>query len=302
MLEVLSFAMLLVVGPYFQADDLDSSFKSLQEAQTKKDTALIKKTALETYALAQKLVAVPEPAGADEKTTWKESVAYARDIALQTDYIVLSVALAGPHAVTVDLMGLLEQQSPKSHYMDEGYTVYLYALSQTGASAKIPAIAEKGLANFPNNEDLLIYMADYALSHKQSDRALGYARRVITVMEKHPKPEGMAAADWEHKKTTALTRGYWIAGVICGEKNIYVEANRNLRAALPLIKGNDAMLGPALFYLGVVNFQLGQQTLNKAQVLEAATFSEQAAKYPGAYADQAWKNATLIKTAAQRMR
>ena len=61
-------------------------------------------------------------------------------------------------------------------------------------------------------------------------------------------------------------------------------------------------MGPALFYLGIVNFQLGQQTLNKAQVLEAATFSEQAAKYSGPYADQAWKNAISIKAAAARMR
>ena len=75
-----------------------------------------------------------------------------------------------------------------------------------------------------------------------------------------------------------------------------------LRAALPMIKDNPGMNGAALFYLGVANFELGKMTLNKARVLEAAKFSEQAAAIPGPLAQQAWKNAQIIKTEAGKMR
>ena len=77
---------------------------------------------------------------------------------------------------------------------------------------------------------------------------------------------------------------------------------RNLRAALPLIKGNTAMLGPALFYLGVANYNLARLTLSKAKMLEAAKFSEDSAKIAGPYQDQAYKNASLMKTEAASMR
>jgi hypothetical protein len=301
MLEVLGFAVLLAIGPY-QTGDIETSLKSLQEAQAKKDPELVKRLAAETCALARHQITDAEPADADEKAAWKERVAYARDVELQTEYVLLATALVGPAAVTVDLMAALEQQNPKSRYLEQGYTRYVQALNQTGAAAKIPAVAEKGLANLPNQEDLLAVMIEYSYGHKQSDRALTYARRLIAAMEKRPKPEGIAAADWERKRTASLSSGYWYAGIICGEKNLYVESNRDLRAALPLIKGNDAMMGPALFYLGVVNFQLGRQTLNKKQVLEAVTSSQQAAKYTGPYTEQAWKNAMLIKTEADRMR
>src|SRR5205085_1398026 len=168
--------------------------------------------------------------------------------------------------------------------------------------AKVPAIAEKGLANFPENEDVLLVLADTALTRKQPDRALTYATRLVTVMSKHPKPEGMAAAQWERKRNASLGRGYWISGVIQGERGQFVAADKNLRAALPLIQGNDAMVGPALFYLGTVNYELGKMTLSKARVLEGAKYSDQCAAVEGPYADQARHNALVMKNEAAKIR
>jgi hypothetical protein len=75
-----------------------------------------------------------------------------------------------------------------------------------------------------------------------------------------------------------------------------------LRAALPLIKGNNPMLGPALFFLGVANYNIGKLTLNKAKMLEAAKFSQDSAAIQGPYQDQAYRNAMNIKTEADHMR
>ncbi len=56
-------------------------------------------------------------------------------------------------------------------------------------------MAAKALTHFPENEDLLMVLADYALQKNQTDRAYSYASRLVTVMSRHPKPEGMPAAD-----------------------------------------------------------------------------------------------------------
>lgn len=302
-LPVLSMMVLLVGAPaVVRTQDLESTYQSLKDAEAKNDAASVKKLSAETSALARAAIAEAAPEAAEEKDAWTKRVAYARDVDSYSEYALYAVAVKSPPATTVDLLAALEEQNPKSKYLDEGYTNYLYALSQSGASAKIPAIAEKGLANFPDNPDLLLFMADHCYSAKQSDRALGYANRLVASFGKHPKPEGVSEADWEKKKGAALGRGYWYAGVISGEKNQYAASDKSLRAALPLIKGNDAMMGPALFYLGVANYNLGKMTLNKAKVLEAAKFSDQCAAITGPYAEQAWKNSAAMKAEAAKMR
>jgi hypothetical protein len=90
--------------------------------------------------------------------------------------------------------------------------------------------------------------------------------------------------------------------VIHGAKQQWMAADKDLRAALPLIKGNDAMLGAALFHLGMANYNLGKMTNSKAKVLEGAKFSEDCAKITGPFTDQAWHNAQAMKTEAGQMR
>jgi hypothetical protein len=293
----------LVVAPVFAfAQDLEGLFQSLKDAEVKNDAALVKKLSAEVSTLARKMGEEAAPAAADEKEGWLSRIAYAKSVDGFTEYALFSVAAKSAPAVTVDLLATLEAQNPKSKYLDQGYANYLYALSQTGATAKIPAIAEKGLANFPDNEDLLLFMSDHCLSAKQSDRALNYANRLVAALSKHAVPEGIPGPDWERKRSNGLMRGYWIAGVVSGEKNQYGAADKNLRAALPSIQGNNAMLAPALFYLGVANYNIGKATMSKARVLEGAKFSEQCAAIQSAYTDQAWKNASIMKADAGKMR
>lgn len=247
-------------------------------------------------------LAVPAPEAQDAKKDWSSQQEWTKSVQTYTEYALFATAAGAPPATTVDLIATLEQENPKSKYLDQAYSHYLVALNQTGAAAKIPAIAEKALANFPDNEDLLLVATENAVSRKQSDRALNYANRLVASLNRHSAPEGMSAADWERKRSAGLARGYWISGVISGERNLYAAADRNLRAALPLIQGNASLTGPALFYLGVANYNIGKMTANKAKVLEGAKFSDQAAAIAGPYQDQAWRNAALIKKEAATMR
>ena len=300
---VIGITILFLAGPAAAfAGDLNENYQSLQEAVAKKDPVLVKKLVQEICPQLDEELAAPAPEAQAEKEAWKTHQEWAKGVQTYTEYALFATALGTQPEVTVDLISALEQENPKSKYLDQAYAAYLYALNQTGAAAKIPAIAEKALPNFPENEDLLLVLTENAVSRKQSDRALTYANRLVAALSRHGAPEGMPAADWERKRSTGLARGYWLAGVISGEKSLYAAADRNLRAALPMVQGNASLTGPALFYLGVANYNIGKMTNNKAKVLEGAKFSDQAALIAGPYQDQAWRNAALIKREAASMR
>lgn len=295
-------AVFLLAGPAAVSDELEDSFQKLKEAEPSKDVALIKKLATETCALAQKAAAGPAPESEAEKANWTKHLEYLRDVQAHAEYALFALAVQTPPATSVDLIATLEAQNPDSKYLDEAYARYLWALSQTGASAKIPAIAETALKHFPENEDLLIVLADNAMSRKATDRAAVYAERAIAVLNKHGKPEGMSAGDWEKKKSATMGRSRWIAGVAHGEKAQHYECDRDLRAALPLIKDNANMTASALFYLGVANYQLAASMRDRSRMLEAAKFSDEAAAYRGPLSQQAWRNAQAMRAEAQKMR
>jgi hypothetical protein len=299
----LSIGIALLAGPVVAvAGDLEDAVQSLKDATAKKDVAEVKKLAATIHEMTCELVSAPAPADAEEKKIWAEHVQYAKGVDVYVEGAIYATAVQSPPAVLIDLVNTLEGLNPKSKFLDEAYGPYLVALNKTGAAAKIPAVAEKALANFPENEDLLLLLTENAANRNQNDRALSFANRLVASLNKHPKPEGAAAADWERKRTAGLTRGYWTAGVLSAQKGMWVAADKNLRAALPLVQGTPAMAGPALFYLGMANYELGKMTLTKAKVLEAAKFSEQAMAIEGPYQDQARHNALVMKNEAAKMR
>lgn len=299
-LSVLGLLTLFFAGPIVAAsDELEKSFDALKQVTAQNDSAQVKKLAAETCALARQVQAAPTPENNAEG--WPKYVAFAREVELYTEYALYSTAVRSTPAVLVDLFSTLEQQNPKSKYLDDGYAAYFAALRQTGAAAKIPGVTEKAIVNFPDNEDLLLLLADAAMIKKQTDRASAYSERLVAALKRHPKPEGAAPADWERKRVTALGAGYWIAGMCHSEKQQYPQADEDLRAAVPLIQSNAAMLAPALFQLSLANYQLGKLTMNRGRMLDAAKFADQVAGMKTELAQQAWTNAHLMRQEATKM-
>lgn len=301
--SALHLAVLLILGPASTlavADELEDAFQRLKEAQTQNDAAAVKKAAAAVHGLARDILSAPEPAAGAEKETWASRLEYARNVDEFSEYSLYAVGIRQQPAALVDMIATLEQQNCKSKYLDDAYGVYLVALAKTSGAPKAVAAAEKALANFPENEDLLLYLLTDASTRKQNDRALNFANRLLAVINKHPKPQNFPGPDWERKRNYALMQGYWTAGILSAEKGQYLNADRNLRAALPLVKGNDAMLAPALFHLGMVNYQLYKMTMNRSKLLEAARFSEEAATIDSPYTDQARHNALVMKNEAAK--
>ena len=301
--SVFTAAILIAVGAFAataQVLEMENSYTSLQESLKKKDVAEVKRLATETSKYARQLVAVPKPTDADEVEQWTAIVAHSKEVDAYTEYALFASAVGATPAQAIDLLTTLETQNPKSRYLDEGgYARYFQALSQSGASAKITGVAEKALENLPNSLDVLSTLAEQSLS--TPSRAVSYAQRLIAAASKATKPEG-AAANWESRKSLALGRGYYISGLVQAQSQNFFEADKSLRAALPLVKGSDSMAAATLFFLGVANYNIGSQSNNKARVLEAANFSELAANYKSQYASQAMTNAVAMRNAAAKMR
>jgi hypothetical protein len=161
-LSALGIAIFLLAGPVVVADELDDTYQGLQDAVAKKDAAQVKKLAVPLFELSRKAIAAPEPTNAIEKEDWPNRVKYAKEAEGYAEYALYATGVQGGPAVMVDLLGLLEQQSPKSKYLDQGYEAYLAALHEVGKDDAIPAIAEKAIVNFPANPDLLYVMATNA--------------------------------------------------------------------------------------------------------------------------------------------
>jgi tetratricopeptide (TPR) repeat protein len=294
--RVLGTVILLIAGCGVAAAqaDLDSTMSLLKGAESQKDLDQIKKLAVEAITQGRAEVTA---AAAD-----KERADFARSVQEYGEFALLNAALPAPAATKVDLLATLEQASPKSKYLAAAYPVYFQALKETNAAAKIPAVAEKALVNFPENEDLLSNVMEDAAGKGQSDRALTYSNRLVAAINKHTKPEEMSAADWEKKRATLLGAGYFYAGRVYYAKKQFIQADKSLRSALPFVKGNDAMQGMALFILGGANYEIGVATNSKAKVQEAANFCTQASKITFPQAQEAWRQAQLMTTAAAKMR
>jgi hypothetical protein len=294
-------AALLVAGAAVAAaGDLDTNYQDLQDAVTKNDVAAVKKLAPETSALARQELAKPADAADPDAKTRLE---YLHSVDTYADYALLKLAVQAEPAVQVELIATLEKQNPKSKYLDQAYGFYLAALAKTGAAAKVPEVADKAIANFPQNPDLLIYLVNYAANHGQTDRELTFATRIIALWNSHPKaPEGVPAAEWDGKRDISLGPAYYMAGMIYASRARWMDADQNLRASLSYAKNNPTTNGNALLQLGVANYNIGKATMNKARMLDAVKFSQQAAAVPGPAAQQAWHNAQVMKAEADKMR
>ncbi|HEY9140682.1 MAG TPA: hypothetical protein VIN93_07305 [Bryobacteraceae bacterium] len=294
-------AVLVVAGvAVAAAQDVDTDYQNLQDAVAKKDVATIKTLAAETSALARQEMAKPADTDPDAA---KKRLDDLRAIDTYTEYALYATAVQSEGSVMVDLIATLEKQNPKSKYLDLGYGPYLAALAKTGSSAKITEIAEKALANFPENPYLLDPLARSAASHGQNDRTIAYSTRLIALWNSHAKPpEGISEAEWNRERDATLGPAYYMAGMAYAATSHPVDADKYLRAALPYAKGNTTTYATALFQLGLANYQYGKMTMNKARILEGAKFSEQCAGIQSSMTQQAWKNAQVMKDEAARMR
>jgi hypothetical protein len=266
-------AMFALVG-LMRADELEDSYAKLKETVAKKDAEAVKADAAATNKLAQALVTAPQPSDAAEVENWKQRVEYGKEVAAYSEYALAYVATQVEGPKTIELVDALIAQNPKSKYIDDCTSQYLAALGKSGPAKQLDGMT-KIVAGRPDNEVALAALAEGLMS-KSPDRALGYANRLVKT------------------KGAGLATGYFVAGVISGAKNAWADCDRDLKGALPLVHDNYK-LGIVYFYLGLANFQLGKQTMDKPRMQSGLKYSQQSAAIAGPMKDQAYHNVLAIQ-------
>jgi len=262
------------------APDLNTDFDALKVAVEGKDAAKVKALAPAVSKGSRAIITKAEdPAdviefakGADEYSEYALSIA--------------AVQASDPQA-TIDFSDMLLAQNAKSKHVDTVAAAYLAALTKQSA-AKATAGAQKILAGRPENEDALYYAASGA-------NPGAYASRLVAVMSKKAKPEGVSDADWAKKKESYLGVGYFYGGAAACARQSWAECDRDLKAAEPLVKGSPQMLGNTYFYLGLANYQLGKLTQDRTKLQAGLKYSQQSAALPGPMQAQANNNVAAMQ-------
>ena len=275
--------------------DLDSAFAALQAAEAQKDSELIRKYAIASWDAASKAAQAPKPADADDVADWNRQIEFANQALAYAEYVLASQAALEPNSQRKEeLIQALEQRNPQSKFLSA--VKRNIRVREEANPAQAFALAERGLAEDPNNEDYLMRIANHYMSREEDlSKVLTYSLRVLEVMEKKSKPAGVSAEDWEKKKARYTGGANWMVGVVYGKQARYGLSDRYLRAALDQIQDDAQLLAAAYFYLGYDNYALAGQLRDKSRAIEAAKFSRLCLAIEGPFQPLAQKNLEVLR-------
>jgi len=272
------------------ADDLDAAHQNLKAAEAKKDPDLIRKWSNQTSQIAQKVIQSPQPKDADEVDTWKRSVDFAKQLDTYTEYSLFSGAMQTQDPrKRIDLADALSARNPKSQYLPALAELRFNAYRQLGDNAKALAAAEKTLETNQSSEDMLAYVANqYVEKKRDPDKVVAYSAKIVELMNTKPKPEGASDEDWAKKKKAMSGLAHYMSGITLFDQKKLSAADKELRAALPLVEGNDQLKAATLFYAGWANYQL-------KNIPDALKFNQQCAAIRSPFQAKAAENAKVMR-------
>lgn len=285
------------------ADPLNAvaGYNALQACEQKADAGCVVTWSTNTVEAARKMIASKKPDDEDEVEAWTREVDFAKQVITRCEYSLYASALqsADPKSI-VALVEALEKMNPQSQYMAAAGGRYLVGLLQLKDMPRAVDFAERASDRNQANEDVLLFAADANLSGgKSNEKAAAYAEKLASTLPAQAAPQGMAAADWEAKKSATLGRAHWIAGAAyCALKN-WAQCEKSMRSALPLIESNPASkeLKPgAYFYLGLANHSLARSgpKVDPARIVEARKYFTLCAALPSPFLATAQKNLVAI--------
>jgi hypothetical protein len=288
---IAALAFVSLVGMASAQDDEKSPLDKLKEAVAKKDPDSVKSLAAETLKWAQGMINAPKPTDAGEVKDWESRIESGKEVTTYTEYALSTTAVqAGSPAKTVDLVDTLIAQNPKSKYLDDVCAnAYLVALGKVpgGTQAKQLDGMAKIVKGRPDNIVALMALIDARPS-------LQYANELVAAARK-TKPEGVADSEWEKTKNEALGKGYYHLGTINGQKQGWLDCDKYLKLAVPLLQG--ATLGSAYFNLGICDYKFGEITADRTKKQAGQQYMEKSAAIKGPYQTQAYQQNNAMKQA-----
>jgi tetratricopeptide (TPR) repeat protein len=272
-------------------EDLECALASLKAAEAKKDPDLVKKWSNITGGIAQKVVASLQPKDEDEVEDWKKHVEYAKQVNTYSEYAINAMALqtTDPRK-RADLISSLYDRNPQSQYIGPLLPAALQAYQQANDTDGAIGFAEKVLAKDPNNDAMLLVAANgYLQKGKEPDKIIAYSGKLVEVLNSKAKPDGVNDADWNSRKNTVTGLAHYMPGKLYFNQKKYGPADKELRAALPLVENNPSLKPEVLFLIGFSNYKLENP-------VEALKYLQQCAAIKSPFQAQAAKNVTVIKS------
>lgn len=269
---------------------VEASHQVLKAAEAKKDPDLIRKWSDRTSEVALKVINAPKPSEEGEVETWKNRADWAKQVNTYTEYSLYAAALqATEPAKKAELLEALQARNAQSEYLAKAWGPLFLAYRQTGANDKAIALAEKVLATDQSDADMLIVVAsDYLARKKEPEKVHAYSAKVVEIVGKQPKPEGVSDADWEKRRVTMLGTARFMSGALYYAQSRWAQADQQLREALPFL-GDQQLKAEALYYLGFANYKL-----EKGQ--EAADYYRQCATIKSRFQAMAKKNLLGVRS------
>jgi hypothetical protein len=165
------------------------------------------------------------------------------------------------------------------------YALYSVSVGASAATAidMISTLEAQSPKSKYLTQDAYLVVANAAMTAQQADRASSFARKALTA-PKGAKPE------------QATGTAHYIIGVVAANKKDMSTADKELKAALPGIKGIPAMEGPAYYFLGEADYSLGRQSMDRVQADQGIKYELQAALISGQYQSMASAEAKRMKT------
>jgi hypothetical protein len=275
--------LIAVSGMAWAAPALDEDFATLKEAVAGNDAPKIKEMSATVSKESRAIIAKGDEAA--------DVVEFAKGADEYSEYALsIAAAKASDAKTTIEFTELLLAQNNKSKHVDTAATYYLAALAKEGAAKQMAGV-QKILAGRPENEDAL----DMAARLGGAGGGGTYGRRLIDVMQKKAKPEGLSDADWGKKKEAMLADGYYFSAIAPCVGQRWKDCDAAFKAADPYLKGQPQMQGTSYFYQGLANYNIAKITQDKSRIQTALKYSEQSAAIPGPMQGQASNNVAVMK-------
>lgn len=268
--------------------DMDVAYYALKAAVAKNDVAETKKWSARTSEVARKNASSIKPTDDDSK----QQAEYAKQVNEYSEYALYVVALKAQPKDAVDLVDTLIKQNIKSQYLPEVANFYFATLTKAGEGGKICGAAERMAVD--KNAEAMLQAADCNWRGNKAAGVISWAGKAAEAANSRTKREGQSDSDWASQKSLLVGTANFYTGVGNTMDMRYGPANRALRAALPAIKGNQALYAIALFDLGLANYSLGKPIGDKAQMREGLKFFQESAGIASPMQDQAARNAKLV--------
>jgi tetratricopeptide (TPR) repeat protein len=163
------------------------------------------------------------------------------------------------------------QGFPDSPWADQAMGVAAASYQQAQNPPKMLEAANGLLTKDPSNLGMLLLLSDYyGEKGEQLDKAEGYAKKAISVLDTAKKPEGVTDEQWQQQ--SSLQKGLALSAL--GQVNLQKKNNAgavdNFKAAAPLLKADVNSYARNEYRLGYALLNLKKIPEAKAALSEAA--------------------------------